>query len=516
MLGWYSQISSDDGLVYEIKVIFRHILANLIIRLKQVDINYFATYKLNTILANHINDFYFCHEDYLHSQQKDLQDLNEKQRITIQHELLKNIITRNESQTGEGGHFALASRHHELVYLRQMSKKILPFILPNHIVKCRISMELIEEIFVNKLLLKGLDILAEPYTINKILIKIFEANEHSLKPQQTNLDDQAQVQILKHWCLMNGCIFKTIKAPTLKEIFDDNMILHHFIGYMNSVNSISILQLYLNLRDIIRSHTNELSSSCHSNCSVVSSSSANQIEELKTWCQNPKNNQTLCTIAYNSEKNLLQMINETLFKESTETDEDDKYKALEKIHDEIYSLIKEIYYSSFIKSDFMYKNLMGLNKLMPKIKASVRNSETTSLNSMNQAEVRSENNLVFDQDLDQDYEDFTGQIYKNLNDTIDSLNDDEEQEDDVNDLQIRLDLMNEIKDEIMEDKIETRLCAEAKENDDFEEEDDEKDVQDEPEGNDLNLSNLRMCVDDIEELKDKSNKNCFVFVIQVK
>lgn len=31
-----------------------------------------------------------------------------------------------------------------------------------------------------------------------------------------------------------------------------------------------------------------------------------------------------------------------------------------------------------------------------------------------------------------------------------------------------------------------------------------------------NLNNLRICIDEIEEVTDKSNKSCFVFVIQVK
>jgi hypothetical protein len=32
---------------------------------------------------------------------------------------------------------------------------------------------------------------------------------------------------------------------------------------------------------------------------------------------------------------------------------------------------------------------------------------------------------------------------------------------------------------------------------------------------DVNLNNLRVCIDDIEEVTDRSNKTCFVFVIQV-
>ncbi len=500
-----------------------------------MDVNYFAVYKLNTILANHISDFYFCHEAFLKSQQKDLQNLTQEQRIAIQHELLRNIAVRNESHSPEGGHFALTSRQHELVYLRQTSKKILPFLLPNHVVKCRLSMELVEEIFVNKILLKGLDILAEPDTFNKILIKIFEANDQPANAELTNPPDQAQVQVLKHWCLMNGCIFKTIKSPSLKEIFENNELLHHFIGYMNSIHSIAVLQLYLNLRDILRSHTGEMSSSCYSTCSAASSPTSSQIQELKMWCQNETNKQTLRAIAYDSEQTFHEVIHRALNEDSIDNSQENRYQALEKIHDEILNLIKEIYYSSFIKSEFMYRNVIGLNKLMPKLKASVRNSETTSLNSMNLGEARSENNLVFDQDFEDlgyptTYSTTSGQVNSHPDDTADSLNGDEEYEEEGNDFRqqqaIRLDLINEIKDEILDERVEAGSMVnglssgggEGRVGDEAEEEDEDEAnyAQEEIEANDLNLNNLRICIDDIEELTDKSNKTCFVFVIQVR
>ena len=131
----------------------------------------------------------------------------------------------------------------------------------------RISMKLIEEIFVNKILLKGLDIIAEPDSINKLIIKItHNPNVKETKPSRS----WAHVQMLRHWCHMHGSIYKSVKlideneiiilnsvilmiwikqlnAPTLNEIIEKNELLHCFIGYMNSVNSIVVLQLYLNL-----------------------------------------------------------------------------------------------------------------------------------------------------------------------------------------------------------------------------------------------------------------------------
>lgn len=206
------------------------------------------------MLFNHITDFYFYYDNHTSLRNQDLKKLTLKDRIDLQYTMLKTIASQNEQNGHGGGHFALVSRRHELLYLRQLSKKILSLLLPPHILKCRISIELIEEIVVNKLLLKGLDIIAEPDSINKILIKIFEKSEIinidlSAKPQ-------LKVQILKHWCLMNGCIYKSAKAPTFKEIIGNNELLHHFISYMNSLNSITILQLYLNLSKSIANELN--------------------------------------------------------------------------------------------------------------------------------------------------------------------------------------------------------------------------------------------------------------------
>ena len=92
--------------------------------------SHFATYKLNTILFNHINDLIKCYENNLDSL-NDLKTL--KDRISKQHELFKLITEKNEVRS----HFALQSRKHELVYLRQVCKQILPFLLPENVCKCK-------------------------------------------------------------------------------------------------------------------------------------------------------------------------------------------------------------------------------------------------------------------------------------------------------------------------------------------------------------------------------------------
>ena len=79
---------------------------------------------------------------------------------------------------------------------------------------------------------------------------------------------------------------------------------------------------------------------------------------------------------------------------------------------------------------------------------------------------------------------------------------------------IRLDLMNEIKDEITDEQ--ALSASKSKCNEQDEEDDEEDEIEgDESTVDNVNLANLRICIDEIEELTDKSNKTCYVFVIQV-
>ena len=72
---------------------------------------------------------------------------------------------------------------------------------------------MIEEITVSNLLLHGLDVIAEPDTINKLIIKAIESHNEN-KPLIID-PNRPNVQILRHCCQMNGRMFKTVKYSIL-------------------------------------------------------------------------------------------------------------------------------------------------------------------------------------------------------------------------------------------------------------------------------------------------------------
>lgn len=91
---------------------------------------HFATFKLNSLLFNHINDFYYGLEE---NQEMFENHQPNDNRLSKQHKVFKLILEQNDNKL----HFALNSRQHEIAYLRYVSKQILQFLLPENVHKCR-------------------------------------------------------------------------------------------------------------------------------------------------------------------------------------------------------------------------------------------------------------------------------------------------------------------------------------------------------------------------------------------
>ena len=97
--------------------------------------------------------------------------------------------------------------------------------------------------------------------------------------------------------------------------------------------------------------------------------------------------------------------------------------------------------------------------------------------------------------------------------------------------EVRIDLINDIKGEFLENESNSSFLINSSNGEQknltspsnlkygYSKDEDEEEEENEDYGKNTeamsNLSNLRICIDEIEELVDKSNKICFVFVIQV-
>jgi hypothetical protein len=301
-----------------------------------------------------------------------------------------------------------------------------------------------------------------------------------------------------------------------------------------------------------------------------------KLNELKSWCQIAQNKQMLKTVSFDSTSSFDDQMNRAFSLISHKEAVD----VLKTIQSELLNLIKDVYYSAFIKSEFFYKNLIGLNKKkdpntrskqQPEAdssKSKMKKSKSDLLNNTDSATnldanhlstssypaddlcdyANDESSLISsfqEQEQDSDNENDTDDFYRNaeLNNNEKDYDDNNEQE--SGDLlspdqepnlttrqsrpnQVRFDLINDIiKDEFLLDSSLSRISNVSDETT-FDlklrqyskDEDDEQDENDQEQADEMAmncLSNLRICIDEIEELVDKSNsKTCLVFVIQVR
>jgi hypothetical protein len=213
----------------------------------------------------------------------------------------------------------------------------------------------------------------------------------------------------------------------------------------------------------------------------------------------------------------------------------------------------------------MYKNLIGLNRrTSPRLNN--KNSNNKKSNDYINSETRSDKDscslsIIEDyfNDLDEDVVDYmnetnTSAFYSTRDSNAPNTHESKKNEDDDNDdedeydtfgfqndnpddsndsisrsgCEVRLDLINEIKDEFLDDDInsvnKSNFSANDKsslidfvnqESNDEDEESNDEEEDDNDNVNNVNLNNLRICIDEIQELVDKSNKTCYVFIIEV-
>jgi hypothetical protein len=111
--------------------------------LLKIDVKNVLAYKLNTILVNHVNDFLNTASTI--DELKNFKENTNESRLKLQEQLYKSIMKSihkidsngQEDLTSGLGHIALLSRKHELAYLRQACKKMLPLLLPDSVYKCK-------------------------------------------------------------------------------------------------------------------------------------------------------------------------------------------------------------------------------------------------------------------------------------------------------------------------------------------------------------------------------------------
>ncbi|XP_072907794.1 sorting nexin-14 isoform X3 [Hemitrygon akajei] len=165
---WYRDVTDDEAFIDELRVTLRFFAAVLVRRTQKIDVPVLVNRKLLNAAVKHI-------------------EVISKARQKVKHsEYLQQAALE---EYGPDLHLALRSRRDELQYLRKLTELLFPYILPPKSTECRSLTLLIQEILAGSVFLPSLDFLADPDTVNHLLL-IFIDNSPALKLELKEIRNQ--------------------------------------------------------------------------------------------------------------------------------------------------------------------------------------------------------------------------------------------------------------------------------------------------------------------------------------
>ncbi|KAL0969551.1 hypothetical protein UPYG_G00228970 [Umbra pygmaea] len=220
---WYRDITDDEAFVDELRVTLRFFAAVLVRRTQKVNIPGLITAKLLKVSMKHI------------------------EVITTARQKVKNADDLQQAALEEYGpdiHVALRSRRDELLYLRTLTEMLFPYILPPKASDCRSLTLLIREVLAGSVFLPALDYLADPDTVNHLLLIFIENSppEVSMEPSST------LVPFLQKYSDVRNNKPSVLKLE-LKEIREQQDLLFRFMNFLKQEGAVHVLQFCLTVEE---------------------------------------------------------------------------------------------------------------------------------------------------------------------------------------------------------------------------------------------------------------------------
>ncbi|XP_041668706.1 sorting nexin-14-like isoform X4 [Cheilinus undulatus] len=216
---WYRDITDDEAFVDELRVTLRFFAAVLVRRTQKVDVASLITQKLLKVSMKHI------------------------EIISKARQKVKNTEFLQQAALDEYGpdlHVALRSRRDELLYLRRLTEMLFPYILPPKATDCRSLTLLIREVLAGSVFLPSLDYLADPDTVNHLLL-IFIDNS---PPEEATEPSSMLVPFLQKYSDTRNKKPSELKLE-LKEIREQQDLLFRFMNFLKQEGAVHVLQFCL-------------------------------------------------------------------------------------------------------------------------------------------------------------------------------------------------------------------------------------------------------------------------------
>uniref|UniRef100_A0A8C0W530 Sorting nexin-14 n=1 Tax=Castor canadensis TaxID=51338 RepID=A0A8C0W530_CASCN len=216
-------VTDDESFVDELRITLRFFASVLIRRIHKVDIPSIITKKLLKAAMKHI-------EVIVKARQK-----------------VKNTEFLQQAALEEYGpelHVALRSRRDELQYLRKLTELLFPYILPPKATDCRSLTLLIREILSGSVFLPSLDFLADPDTVNHLLIIFIDDSP----PEKATEPPSPLVPFLQKFAEPRSKKPSVLKLE-LKQIREQQDLLFRFMNFLKQEGAVHVLQFCLTVEE---------------------------------------------------------------------------------------------------------------------------------------------------------------------------------------------------------------------------------------------------------------------------
>uniref|UniRef100_UPI00398E42E5 sorting nexin-14 isoform X2 n=1 Tax=Pristiophorus japonicus TaxID=55135 RepID=UPI00398E42E5 len=213
---WYRDLTDDEAFIDELRVTLHFFAAVLVRRAQKVDIPVLVNRKLLKAAVKHI-------------------EIISKARQKVKHsEYLQQAALE---EYGPDLHLALRSRRDELLYLRKLTELLFPYILPPKATECRSLALLIQEILAGSVFLPSLDFLADPDTVNHLLLIFIDDSP----PEPATEPPSPLVPFLQRYADARNKTQSALKLE-LKEIREQQDLLFWFMNFLKQEGAVHVLQ----------------------------------------------------------------------------------------------------------------------------------------------------------------------------------------------------------------------------------------------------------------------------------
>uniref|UniRef100_A0A8C5CPB3 Sorting nexin 14 n=1 Tax=Gadus morhua TaxID=8049 RepID=A0A8C5CPB3_GADMO len=214
---WYRDITDDEAFVDQLRVTLRFFAAVLVRRTQKVDVAALITRKLLKVSMKHI------------------------EVISKARQKVKNAEFLQQAALEEYGpdlHMALRSRRDELLYLRNLTEILFPYILPPKALDCRSLTLLIREVLAGSVFLPSMDYLADPSLQNQPQLWFLSCNA---TPTHATRSTSGIICI--------SCMMLQVLKLELKEIREQQDLLFRFMNFLKQEGAVHVLQFCLTVEE---------------------------------------------------------------------------------------------------------------------------------------------------------------------------------------------------------------------------------------------------------------------------